>query len=263
MCPHVVVLPAATGSWRQDHPVHIQRGGEISPDPSFTSWRSPAGRSMRAARGGRGGTSRSAVVRCLGRTLNCTAIVASAQAEVARVSELFAWAAASRWRRGNRKDAYLMAIMRAVVTAAPSSSVQATAWTSGIRWSSGLAGGSVPVTRLQPTRATFWAASTASSPAACFSARLARSLPSSAIGIPRPAAKHRGHRRRLCAQSSHSTPLTGRNASDAILRFHTLSAEDVAAVPGGVNQARKLAPPPPRQYGNKYQVRQAWCLSPR
>ena len=216
---------------------------------------------------GHGGASRSAVARCLGCTLNCTAIVASAQAEVALVSELFAWAAASRWRRGNRKDAYRMAIMRAVVTAAPSSSVQATAWTSGIRWSSGLAGGSVPVTRLQPTRATFWAASTASSPAACFSARLERSLPSSAIGIPRPAAKHRGHRRRLCAQSSHSTPLTERNASDArlrlILRFHTLSAEDVAAVPGGVNQARKLAPPPPRQYGNKYQVRQAWRLSLR
>ena len=168
----------------------------------------------------RGGASRSVVVRCLGCTLNCTAIVArnctaivaSAQAQVARVSALFARAAAaSRWRRGNRKDAYLMAIMRAVVTAAPSSSVQATAWPSGIRWSSGLPGGSLPVTRLQPTRATFWAASTASSPAACFSARLERSLPSSAIGIPRAAAKHRGHRRRLCAQSSHSTPLIERN----------------------------------------------------
>jgi hypothetical protein len=60
-------------------------------------------------------------------------------------------------------------------------------------------------------------------------------LPSSAIGIPRPAAKHRGHRRRLCAQSSHSTPLTERNALDTrlrlILRYRTLSAEDVAAVP--------------------------------
>jgi hypothetical protein len=48
-----------------------------------------------------------------------------------------------------------------------------------------------------------------------------------------------------------------------ILRFRGISAEDVAAVPGGVNQARKLAPPPPRQYGNKYQVRQAWRLSLR
>jgi hypothetical protein len=81
--------------------------------------------------------------------------VRGAQAQIAGVSELLAWAAASRWRRGNRKDAYLMAIMRDVVMAAPSSSVQATARPSGTCWSSGAAGGSPPVTRLQPIRAAF------------------------------------------------------------------------------------------------------------
>jgi len=66
------------------------------------------------------------------------------QAEVAGVSGLCAWAAAnaSRWRRDSRVVAYLMAIMRAVVMAAPSSSVQATARPSGTCWSSGAAGGS-------------------------------------------------------------------------------------------------------------------------
>ena len=38
---------------------------------------------------------------------------------------------------------------------------------------------------------------------------------------------------------------------------------DVAAVRGGMNQARRLAPSPPRQYGNNYQVRQGWRLGLR
>ena len=78
-----------------------------------------------------------------------------------------------------------MANMRAVAMAAPSSSVQATAWPSGTCWPSGLAGGSLPVIRLQPTRITFWAASTAISPVASFSARTERPSPFSAIGSPR------------------------------------------------------------------------------
>ncbi len=112
------------------------------------------------------------------------------QAQGAGVSWLCAWAAAnaSRWRRGNRLTAYLMAIMRAVVIAAPSSSVQATARPSGICWSSGAAGGSAPVTRRQPTRTAFCAASTAIIPAACSSARTERLASFSAIGVPRAAA---------------------------------------------------------------------------
>lgn len=112
------------------------------------------------------------------------------QAEVAGVSGLCAWAAAnaSRWRRDSRVVAYLMAIMRAVVMAAPSSSVQATARPSGTCWSSGAAGGSAPVTRRQPIRTAFWAASTAIIPAACSSAWTERLAPFSAIGVPRAAA---------------------------------------------------------------------------
>ena len=126
-----------------------------------------------------------------------------------------------------------MANMRAVVMAAPSSSVQTTACISGTCWSSGAAGGSVPVTRLQQTRISFPAASTAISPVASFSARLARLSPFSAIGIPGTAATRRGHPRRPMRTS--------------------ISQRETA--PAG------LAPPPPPQDGKNYQVRQAWRLS--
>jgi len=150
------------------------------------------------------------------------------------LSGFFAGLAANAccWRRGNRLDAYRMAIMRAVATAAPSSSVQATAWTSGICWSSALAGGSLPVIRRQPIRATFWAASTAISPAASFSARTEGPSPFSAIGVPRAAAEHRGHPQRLCALSSHSTLLGEGTALETRLRlilgFYGISAKDAA-----------------------------------
>ncbi len=114
------------------------------------------------------------------------------QVEVAGRSWLPVWPGAGsgrlcRWPRGNKVDAYLMAIMRAVVMAAPSSSVQATAWPRGTCLSSGAAGGSLPVTRLQPSCSPLRAATTATSPAASFSVRLARPSPLPGIGASRDA----------------------------------------------------------------------------
>jgi hypothetical protein len=152
-----------------------------------------------------------------------------------------------------------MANMRAVAMAAPSSSVQATAWPSGICWSSGLAGGSLPLIRLQPTRITFWAASTAISPAASFSARTERPSPFFAIGSPRPAAKHRAicgvfTRNHLTAQPKNRSRCQA--AADPALPRHQRRARRRGSRWRALG--RKLAPPPPRQHGNNNQGRQPW-----
>jgi len=44
-CPKTVtcVVGCLARDSCQDHPAHIPRGGQISPDPSFTSWRRAAG----------------------------------------------------------------------------------------------------------------------------------------------------------------------------------------------------------------------------
>ena len=95
--------------------------------------------------------------------------------------------------------------MRAPGTAAPSRATQAAAWASGTCWSSGAAGGFLPVTSSQPTCSPLCTATTASAAAGAFSIRLLRGSRSPAIGSPRSAARHRKISRcPFAPPSSHS-----------------------------------------------------------
>src|SRR5690349_24236154 len=93
-------------------------------------------------------------------------------------------------------DAYLLAIMRAVFMAAPSSAAQVTAWPTGTCLLSGAAGGSVPVTSFQPACSPRRTANEATGAASSFSIRLLRGSRLPGIGILRGAAKHRRISRR-------------------------------------------------------------------